>query len=215
MTIQLRISRAQNDETRLGRVFPIEEDHKAQATLKRLVPHHGGIQVQMRLICSCAEVLETAQGLKVDLPVILALGPTSLWVRTGVEKHAVGIAPQLGDSVQIETNDFINIFLLRIVAIYTMIGDARRQAMPMRTQLLLIEVDPGCFRLRLCGFRSRRRLRNGERESAPACDIHHSERRNLQPTFGTTRTAVEEVPEAERLLATLGDAGGVMRRDQF
>src|SRR6476469_755328 len=98
MTIQLRIRRAQHDETRLGRVFPIEEDHKAQATLKRLVPHHGGIQVQMRRIFSCAEVLETAQGLKVDLPVILALCPTSLWVRTGVEKHAVGIAPQCDDS---------------------------------------------------------------------------------------------------------------------
>ena len=27
MTIQLRISRAQNDETRLGRVFPVQEYH--------------------------------------------------------------------------------------------------------------------------------------------------------------------------------------------
>src|SRR4029453_2077033 len=101
MTIQRRISRAQNDETRLGWVFPTEEDHNAQATLKRLVPHHGGIQVQMRLIFSCAEVLETAQGLKVDLPVILALCPASLRVRIGLEKQAVGIAPQLGDRVKL------------------------------------------------------------------------------------------------------------------
>ena len=59
----VRISRAQNDEPWLGRVFPVEEDHETQATLQRLVPHDGGIQVQMRLIFSCAEVLETAQGL--------------------------------------------------------------------------------------------------------------------------------------------------------
>src|ERR1700758_5128193 len=87
--------------------------------------------------------------------------------------------------------------------------------MPMRTQLLLVEVDPRVCRLRLCGVLSRRRLRHGERESAPACDIDHRERGNLQPTFGTTRTAVEEVPEPERLLATLREEGRVMRRDQF
>ena len=48
MAIQLRISRAQNDETRLGRVFPVQEHHNTQATLQRLVPHDGGIQMQMR-----------------------------------------------------------------------------------------------------------------------------------------------------------------------
>src|SRR5712691_10549371 len=45
--------------------------------------------------------------------------------------------------------------------------------------------------------------------------IDHGERGNLQPAFGTTRTAVEEVPETERLLATLREEGRVMRRDQF
>ena len=114
MAIQIRISRAHHDETRLGRVFPIEEDHKAQATLKRLVPHHGGIQVQMRLIFPGSEVLETAQGLEVDLPVLLAPCRASLRVWTGVEKHAVGVAPQFGDGVQIEADDLINVFLLRI-----------------------------------------------------------------------------------------------------
>src|SRR5206468_10570245 len=148
----------------------IEEDHNAQATLKRLVPHHGGIQMHMRFLWPRAEVLETVQGLEVDLPIIFTPCPTALWVRPGVEKHAVSIAPQFGDGVQIETDDFINIFLLRIVAVHTMILDARRQAMPMLAQLLLVEVDPGFFRLSEVGCLSRRRLRTGEGESAPACD---------------------------------------------
>src|SRR5919202_2232732 len=215
MAIQLRISRAQHEEPRLGRVFPIEEDYNAQATLKRLVPHHSGIQMHMRFLWPRAEVLEPVQGLEVDLPIIFAPCPTSLRVRTGIEKHTVSVAPQFGDGVQMETNDFIYIFLLRIVAIHAMIADARRQAMPMRTQLLLVEVDPRVFRLRLCGLLARRRLRNGECESGPVCDIHHRERRNLQPAFGTTRTAVEEVPETERLLTALWNEGRVMRRDQF
>ena len=60
MTMQLRISRAQHDATRLGRVFPVQKHHKTQAPLQRRVPHDGGIQVQMQLICSGAESLETA-----------------------------------------------------------------------------------------------------------------------------------------------------------
>src|SRR4030095_8306171 len=87
-------------------------------------------------------------------------------------------------------------------------------AMPMRTQLLLVEVDSGFFRLSWHGLLCRRRLRHGERKSAPACDISYGERVNLQSTLGTTRTAVEEVPEAERLLATLGNERRIMRRDQ-
>src|SRR5215510_13977034 len=215
MTIQFRISRTQNDETRFGWVFPVQEHHQTQAPLQRLVPHDGGIQVQMRLIFSCAEVLETAQVVEVNLPSIFASCPTALRVRSGVEKHAVGVAPQFGDRMQLEADNFIYIFLLRIVAIYTMKGDARRQAMPMRAQLLRVEVDSGFFRLRPGGVLSRWRLRNGERESAPAGDIDHCECGNLQPTFGTTRTAVEEVPEPERLLTTLREEGRVMRRDQF
>src|SRR4030095_12316919 len=215
MAIQLRISRAQNDEPRLGRILPVQENHNTQGTRQRLVPHYGGIQVQMRLIFSCAEVLEPAQVLEVDLPSIFAPCPTALRVRSGVEKQAVGIAPQFGDGVQIEADDFINIFLLRIVAVYTVIFDARRPAMPMRMQLLLIERDQGRFLRRLRGLLARWRLRDGQGKSAPACDIHHRERGYLQPEFGTTRPAVEKVPEPERLLATLGEKGRVMRRDQF
>src|ERR671933_2437644 len=112
MAIQLRISRAQHEEPRLGRVFPIEEDYNAQATLKRLVPHHGGIQMHMRFLGPRAEVLEPVQGLEVDLPIIFTPGPTSLWVRTGIEKPAVGVAPQSGDRVQLKAADCINVFLL-------------------------------------------------------------------------------------------------------
>ena len=118
MAVQIRISRAQNDETRLGWVFPVQEHHKTQATLQRLVPHDGGRQVEMRLIFSCAEVLETAQVLEVDLPVILPPCPAALRVRPSVEKPAVGVAPQCGDGVEIKANDFINIFLLRIDLLY-------------------------------------------------------------------------------------------------
>ena len=114
MSIQPRIRRAQHDETRLGRVFPIEKAHKAQATLQRLVPHHGGRQMDMRFLWPRAEVLETVQGLAVDLPSICAPCPTALGVRTGVEKHAVGVAPQCGAGVQMEANDFINVLLLLI-----------------------------------------------------------------------------------------------------
>ena len=100
----------------------------------------------MRFLRPRAEVLETAQVLEVDFPIILPPCPASLRVRTGVEKQAVGVAPQFGDRMQIEADDFINIFLLRIIAIHTMILDARRQAMSMRTQWLLVEVDSGFFR---------------------------------------------------------------------
>src|SRR5262249_31348938 len=86
LAMQCRISRAQHNATRFGWVLPVEEHHQRQATLQRLMPHHGGIQVQMRLICSWAKVLETAQVLEVDLPVILPPCPTSLWVRTSIEK---------------------------------------------------------------------------------------------------------------------------------
>jgi hypothetical protein len=121
MTIQLRVCRAQHDEPRRGRVFPVQEHHQTQATLQRLVSHDGGIQVQMRLIFACAEILATAQVWEVDLPSIFAPCPTSLRVRSGGETPAVGVAPQFGDRLQIEAGDCINIFLLCIGAVHAMI----------------------------------------------------------------------------------------------
>src|SRR5215831_7788351 len=102
MAIQCRISRAQHNETRFGWVFPVQEHHKTQATLQRFMPPHGGIQMQMRRICSWAKVLEPAQVLEVDLPVILPPCPPALRVWTSVEKPAVGVAPQFGDGVQLK-----------------------------------------------------------------------------------------------------------------
>src|SRR5947209_6294251 len=66
----------------------------------------------------------------------------------------------------------------------------------------------------LRGLLSRRRLRAGACHRAPACDIHHGARGHLQAPFGTTRTAVAAGPETARLLATLRDAGGVMRSEE-
>src|ERR1044072_9604376 len=136
--------------------------------------------MHMRFLWPRAEVLEPVQGLEVDLAIIFTPCPTALQVRTGIEKPTGSVAPQFGDGMQMEADDCINIFLLRIVAIHTMISDARRQAMPMLAQLLLVEVDPGFFPLSLYGCLSRRRLRTGERKSAPACDIHHREGGKLQ-----------------------------------
>jgi hypothetical protein len=158
MTVQLRISRAQHDATRLGRGFPVQANHQTHAPLQCLVPPDGGIQVQMRLILSGAESLETAQVLEVALPSICAPCPTALRGRTGREQPAVGVAPPFGQRMQIETDDFIQLCLLRIVAIHAMLGDTRRQALSMRTPLLRGEVDPGFFRLGRRGLFSRRRL---------------------------------------------------------
>src|SRR5215211_1728381 len=134
MAMQGRISRAQNDATRFGWVFPVQEYHKTQATLQRLMPHNGSIQGQRRRICSWAKVLETAQVWAGNLPSICAPCPTALRVRAGGEKHAVSVAALCGAGVQMEADDCISIFLLRIVAIHAMRADTRRQAMPMRTQ---------------------------------------------------------------------------------
>jgi hypothetical protein len=215
LTMQSRIRRASNNETRLGWVFPVPAYHKTPATLQRLGPYDGGIQVQMWLIFACPEVLDTAPIWAIDLPSICAPGPTALRVRTGGEQPAGGGAPQCGDRLPLEADDFIKILRLRVVAIPAMGGDARRQAMPMRAPWLLVEVDPRVFRLGLRGVLSRRRLRDGERQSAPACDRDHGERGHLQAACGTMRPAVEEVPETACLCATLRDAGGVMRGDQF
>jgi hypothetical protein len=74
--------------------------------------------MHMRFLWPRAEVLEPVQGLEVDLPIIFTPYPTALRVRTGIEKQAVSVAPQFGDGVQMEADDFINIFLLRIDLLY-------------------------------------------------------------------------------------------------
>ena len=89
--------------------------------------------------------------------------------------------------------------------------------MALVVQLLLVEINARL--LRCCGFLGLSfaggRLGHGERERAPARDIHHRQRRNLQPPFGPTRAAIEEVSQPERLFATLGNKRGILRRDQL
>jgi hypothetical protein len=53
--------------------------------------------------------------------------------------------------------------------------------------LLRVAVAPRGFRLGLRGVLSRRRLRDGERQSAPACDIDYGERGTRQAAVGTMR----------------------------
>ena len=45
--------------------------------------------------------------------------------------------------------------------------------------------------------------------------IHHGECRNLQSPFRTTRAAVEEVTQPERLFPALRNEGGILRREHF
>jgi hypothetical protein len=84
-TMQRWIRRAPDNAPRLGRVFPVEEPHEAQATLKRLGPHHSGLQMEMGCLFPGAESLETAQGLAGDLPVVLPPGPAALRGQSGGE----------------------------------------------------------------------------------------------------------------------------------
>lgn len=46
-TIQLQIGRGQGNVTRLVRLFPIDENHHAQAALERDVPDDGSIKMQV------------------------------------------------------------------------------------------------------------------------------------------------------------------------
>jgi hypothetical protein len=212
-TMKSGLGRSKNDEAWLDGVCPVEEDPQAPATLKRLVPHHGRIQRQLWCIGHRAKVLATAQGLEVDLAVIVAPGPASLRVRTRVEQPPVRIAPPCGDGVQLTADDFIKLLLLRLIAVHAMRDHARWQARPRRAPWLRGEVDPALCRLGLRGLLSRWRLRDGARQGAPACDLYYGARGPRPPAFGPTRPAVDEGPEPTRLLAMLRDEGGVMRRD--
>src|SRR5437588_5037124 len=146
-----------------------------------------------------AQIFKPAEVREVDLAIVLALPPTALRVRAGIKEPTVGIAPQLGDGMQFEVNDFINIFLLRKIAVHGVIFDALGQALTLRAQLLLVEINPGFFLLRLRAALAWRGLCDGEGESTTACDSYHREGRNLQSALGAPSAAVEEVTETESL----------------
>jgi site-specific DNA recombinase len=215
--VQGQLRRGQHDIARLGGRFPVDHDHEAQLAFERDMPDDGRIEMQMGCLRHGAEGRKAAEVLKIDFAIVFTPCPATLWVWAGVEKPTVGIAPQLGNRVQVETDRFIQVLLLRKVTVHAMIGDLRRQAVTLLTQLLAVKIHSGLF-LGLLRDRlviARRCLGHCEGEGAAACHIHDGQRGDFQAAFGPGGTAVEEVPETERLLATLRDEGSVLRRDHF
>lgn len=136
-------------------------------------------------------------------------------MRAGIKEPTVGIAPQFGDRMQLETDDFSNVLLFRKVAVHAVICDALGQARTLRAQLLFVEINASLFLLSFRAALAWRRLCDGERQSATACHIHDRQGRNLQTPLGAIGAAVEEVTETESLLAALRKERGILRRDQF
>ena len=116
-SVQFQVGRSQHDVTWLGQVFPIDEDDHTQFPPERFVPDDGCVDMDIPLIFPRSEIFKSAQVLPVDLTVVLALAPATAWVLTGIQKQAISIAAQLRDRMESETDNFINIFLLREVAI--------------------------------------------------------------------------------------------------
>jgi hypothetical protein len=143
--VQGQLCGGQPDGARLGWGLPVDNDHEAQRALKRDMPDDGRIQMQMVRLRQGAEGLKTVEVLKMDFPIILTPRPAALWVRAGGEKPTVGVASQLGNRVQVETDRFIKVLLLGKVPVHAMLGDLRRQAVPLRTQLLPIKIHSGLF----------------------------------------------------------------------
>ena len=88
------------------------------------MPDQGRVEMDLVPFRQRAEVLKAVQVVKVDLAVILTLGPAALGVCPGIEETAVGVVAQLGDRVQLEGDDFVDILLFRKVAVHAMIGDS-------------------------------------------------------------------------------------------
>src|SRR5206468_6661831 len=110
-----------------------------QRAFERDVPDDGRIQMQMCRLRHGAKGRKAAEVLKMDFAIILPPRPAALGVRAGVEKPTVGVAPQLGNRVQVETDSFITVLLLGEVPVHAMIGDLRRQAVTLLTQLLPVK----------------------------------------------------------------------------
>ena len=77
----------------------------------------GRIEMHCLSLLQRAEILKAAEVLKIDLAIILARPPASLRVWFSEQEQAIGIAPQLGNRMQIEADHLINIFLLRKVVL--------------------------------------------------------------------------------------------------
>jgi hypothetical protein len=181
------------------------------------VPDNRRIEMYMVGLLQRAKILKPAQVVKVDLAVVFTLSPSTLRMGAAIQEPTVGIAPQLGDRMQLESDDRIEIFLLRKVAVYAVITNTLRQALPLRAQLRLVEVEAGLFLLPSCCslVLAWWGLGDGEGESAPACHVHHRHGRNLYAAFRASGTTVEEMPKPEGLFPALGNKGGILRRAQF
>lgn len=135
----------QHDVAWLGWGLPVDHDHEAQLAFERDMPDDGCIQMQMVRLRQGAEGLKAAAVVKIDFAILLPPRPTALGVRAGVEKPTVGVAPQLGNRVQVETDSGIKVFLLGKVPVHAMLGDLRRQTVTLLTQLLPVKIHAGLF----------------------------------------------------------------------
>src|SRR5436190_4227493 len=215
--IQGHVRRSQDNQARFGRLLAIDEDDHTQRPLERDVPDHGGEEMDMRFFLQRAERRKAGQVLEVDLAVILAPPPAPFGMGPGVEKQAVGVVPQFGDGMQLERYHLIQVLLLGKVAIDAVIADPRGQPMALVVELLCVEIYARLL-LALVLLRdglARWGLRHGQRERATTGHIHHGQGRNLQPSFRSIRTAVEEMPQAERLFAALRNERGILHRNEF
>lgn len=143
--VQGQIRRGQHDIARLGRSFPVDNDHEAQRPFERDVPDNRCIQMPIVRLRHGAKRRKAAEVLKIDFAIILPPRPAALGVRAGIEKPTIGVAPQLGNRVQVETDHFIQVFLLGKVPVHAMISDLRWQAVPLLTQLLQVKIHSGLF----------------------------------------------------------------------
>ena len=143
--VQGQIRRGQHDIARLGRSFPVDNDHEAQRPFERDVPDNRCIQMPIVRLRHGAKRRKAAEVLKIDFAIILPPRPAALGVRAGIEKPTIGVAPQLGNRVQVETDHFIQVFLLGKVPVHAMISDLRWQAVTLLTQLLQVKIHSGLF----------------------------------------------------------------------
>jgi hypothetical protein len=192
--IQGQIGRGQDHEARLVRVFPTHQDHHAQLVLEGDMPDQGRVERDLGPLRQRAQGLKAVQVVKVALAVRRALGPAALGVGPGLEEAAVGVVAQLGERGELEGHDLSKVVLFCKIAVHALRGDRGRHSVAGIVQVRLVELNA---RPVLCGvpgglFLARGGLGSGEGEGTAASDLHHRDRRHLQPAFGPTGAAIEE-----------------------
>src|SRR5882672_9255307 len=102
VAVEFQIGRGQDNRSRLGGIFAIDEDYHAQLALEGDVPDQGRVEMDMRSLLQRAEGLKAAQVVKIDLAVIFAPRPPAMGVQTSIQEQAVGVVPQFRDRVQLK-----------------------------------------------------------------------------------------------------------------